>query len=185
MDQKNAEGIAERLRRSDPRALEWLVAAFNRPVYRFLICRGVESDLAEELTAETFFQLVRGFVRFRGDDGQVRGFVYATARNVRSSNKRRTRGVELSCDGFSDPIDGRLTPLQRILAVERSEQITDAVSQLSDVAREIVFLRFVEDLSIDEIASACSLPTGTVKSHLHRAKQELKRMLTETEISDE
>ena len=185
MDQTLVEGIADRLRQGDPGALEWLVSAFYRPVYRFLICRGVESGLAEELTGETFFQLVRGFARFRGDDGQVRAFVYATARTVRASRERRTRSVEQSHHTASEIIDRKSSPLQVLLAAERGEQLACAIAELSDIAREVVVLRFVEDLSIEEIATTCSLPIGTVKSHLHRAKQELKRILTKAEISDE
>lgn len=62
---------------------------------------------------------------------------------------------------------------------------SSAIAELSEIEREVVVLRFVEDLSIEEIATTCSLPIGTVKSHLHRAKQDLKRILTEAEISDE
>jgi RNA polymerase sigma-70 factor, ECF subfamily len=185
MNQTLVEGIADRLRQGDHSAFECLVSAFHRQVYRFLICRGVESGLAEELTGETFFQLVRGFAKFRGNDDQVRAFVYATARNVRASNERRSRNFARSHETASEVIDRIASPLQVLLSVERGEQLAAAIEHLSDIAREVVVLRFVEDLSIEEIAATCSLPIGTVKSHLYRAKQDLKRILTKAEVNDE
>ncbi|MGB7326760.1 MAG: RNA polymerase sigma factor [Rubripirellula sp.] len=181
MDFPLEAGVADRLRAGDPAAAEWLVAAFHRPVYRFLICRGLDTSLAEELTAETFFQLIQSFANFRGNDHQVRAFVYATTRNVHSRYRRKTNRVESSNDATDSAIALDDCPLQKILAKERGQQLADAVAQLSAAAKEVVLLRFVEDLSIHEIALACELPTGTVKSHLHRAKQELRRTLTRPE----
>lgn len=137
--------------------------------------------LAEELTAETFYQLVRSLKRFRGNDGQVRAFVYATARHVRSGHIRQDSRLKLSCESTETAIDDADSPLQSMLATERDEELAIAVAQLPDAVREIVVMRFVEDLSIQEISSACDIPTGTVKSHLHRAKKELKRKLSKAE----
>ncbi len=181
MEQDLTKGIAERLRRRDSEAIESLVSALHRPVYRYLIGCGSNSSQAEELAAETFFQVLRSIEGFRGDDNQVRAFVFSTARNVRARCYRQTSRLEFSNDIVPNLIDVADLPLQRLLAKERNERVADAVGQLSNVAREIICLRFVEDLSINEIASICNLPKGTVKSHLHRAKQELKRLVTELE----
>ncbi|MEM9659201.1 MAG: RNA polymerase sigma factor [Planctomycetota bacterium] len=174
-------GIADLLRRNDPRAVESLVAVFHRPIYRFLVCRGADPVLAEELTAETFYQLIRSFRRFRGGDGQVRAFVYATARHVRSRHLRRNSRIEHSQEATESAMDQSDSPLQTLLGTERAEEVAAAVAQLSDVMREVLILRFVEDFSIQEISSTCGLPAGTVKSRLHRAKHELKRKLSEAE----
>jgi len=181
MEQNLVKGIAERLRRRDSEAIESLVSVLHGPVYRYLIGCGSNVPQAEELTAETFFQVLRSIEGFRGDDNQVRAFVFSTVRNVRSRCHRQTSELEFANDVARNVIDAEELPLQRLLAKERDKQVADAVGQLSDVAREIVFLRFVEDTSINEIAAICDLPAGTVKSHLHRAKQELKRTIAELE----
>jgi len=151
MNQVVEKGIADRLRRSEPSAFESLVAAFHQPVYRFLIFRVGDTDQAEEMTAETFYQLVRSFPRFRGDDGNVRAFVYSTARYVHSSHFRNLHRASGHCDETDDVIDMEATPLQRVLADERAQQLAEAIADLSHVVREVLLLRYSEDLSIDEI----------------------------------
>jgi len=181
MEQNLVKGIAERLRRRDSEAIESLVSFLHGPVYRYLIGCGSNVPQAEELAAETFFQVLRSIEGFRGDDNQVRAFVFSTARNVRTRCYRQTSRMEFDSDLAQNVIDAEELSLQRLLAKERNERVADAFARLSEVAREIVFLRFVEDLSINEIASICDLPAGTVKSHLHRAKQELKQTIAELE----
>ncbi len=171
-------GIAKRLRHREPEAFELLVAVFLNPIYRFLLGRGANSEQAEEMTAETFFQLVRSFPEFKGGDHQVRAFVYATARNVSYGYSRRSRSAFALEDATQDVLDPQMTPLQRMLNDERGQQLTEAIASLPDVVREIVLLKHVEELSIDEISSVCDLPVGTVKSHLYRGRERLKKMLT-------
>lgn len=181
IEQPLAAGIADSLRRGDSKAIESVVNDLHAPIYRYLVYQGSSASQAEELTAETFFQVLKSISSFRGDDGQIRAYVFSIARNVRA-NWYRSRSPEArTIDSATTIADSQDSPMQQLLAQECASDLTKAIEQLSEVAREIIVLRFHEGLSISEIATACEMPIGTVKSHLHRAKQELKQKLSDSE----
>ena len=179
------DGTADGLRRGDPAALERLVHEFHQPLYRFFHCSESKNLIAEELTAETFAQLLSGCHRFRGDDSQVRPFVYATARHVRSAHWRRKTRHELPLETAELVDINQIAPVDRIIATEQQENLLIAIGQLPDVVRDIVLLRYVNELSLLEISQAASLPVGTVKSHLHRGKQRLKELMVRIGENDD
>lgn len=174
-------GIAERLRRGESDAIESVVDAFFKPIYRYLLCRGCSGSEAEELTAECFFQVLKSAPAFRGGDDQIRAFVYATARHVRANHYRAVSKSTASDEDWSSIETEVNSPVQSLLQKEQRVQVSRAISKLAEPIREVVILRYVNDLSIKEIAGICDIPAGTVKSHLHRAKIELKRLLTDSE----
>ena len=172
---------AQRLRLGDSQAIESVVGAFHAPIYRYLVYRGCTATEAEELTAETFFQVLKSASSFRGNDSQIRAFVFATARHVRANSYRNRSNDAVRIDSAMAIADSQDSPIEQLLTQERHSSVNRAIEQLGEVAKEIVVLRFIEDLSIKEIAKVCGIPTGTVKSHLHRAKQELKSKLFDSE----
>lgn len=181
MEHSLTPGISHRLRQGDPEAIESVVDAFHGPIYRYLVCRGSTVPQAEELTAETFFQFLKSISSFRGNDDQIRAFVFSTARHVRANSYRRSSKDACSLDTEIAMEDSRASPLSQLLTQERNTEVTRAIGCLSETAREVIILRFVESLSVSEIAKVCDMPTGTVKSHLHRAREQLKNQLSDSE----
>ena len=76
-----------------------------------------------------------------------------------------------------DPAPG---PQQQAERRETQEAVRNAILQLTPEYRQIVVLRFLEDLSYEEIGAALKLPSGTVKSRLNRAKAQLKDILSKS-----
>ena len=74
-------------------------------------------------------------------------------------------------------------PAEALLRREQVDHLLSALKQLPETVREIVSLRYIQELSMLEIAAAMNMPEGTVKSYLHRGKQQLKSMLTHEEKS--
>ncbi|TWT66697.1 RNA polymerase sigma factor [Allorhodopirellula solitaria] len=173
-------GTAERLRRGDSEAIESVVEAFFAPVYRYLLCRGCSQPEAEELTAETFFQVLKSVSGFRGGEDQIRAFVYATARHVRAGHYRACSRTAASDVTWSTMESDGESPQDSLLKDEQKLQISCAIAKLEEPTKEVVILRFINELSIKEIAAICEMPIGTIKSHLHRAKIELKQLLADS-----
>ena len=179
------ESFVEQLKNGVPAAYELLVQRFEAPLYRFFLCDHRDHHTAEEQTAETFAQLVRSLPQMRGDCGQLRAFVFATARHVqqRRWRRRRKRPLPLAeAMTASDP-----NPSPPTVAMDREElgQVLDAISQLEEPQRNVLLLRFIERLSIVEIAEALEMPEGTVKSQIHRSRLRLKQILIEKENEHE
>ncbi len=133
-----------------------------------------DREIAADTLQETFIYLLRKFPP--GGDGlvltaQLRSLLYPVARNLTlSALRRRHRDdhvTEIEPDQLPDP---------RTVDLEY-ENLGKAMAGLSASHREVLLLRFVDGMRIDEIAEALEIPPGTVKSRLHFAVGALRDRL--------
>lgn len=171
------ERFVEQLRRGDSAAFELLVERFEGPLYRFFFCEHRNHHVAEEQTTDTFAELVRSLPKMRGGPEQLRAYVFATARHVQQRRWRRRRKEELPLAEAGEVLDPGPMPSAAAEHREQIEQAFELIGGLEEVQRTVVRLRFVEELSINEIAEALAMPSGTVKSHIHRGREKLKQLL--------
>jgi len=160
------------LRRGEEKSFEELIEQFEAPVLRFLLSSHGNPVRAREQCVETFTRLVSAFPRMREAPTSIRGFVFGVARNVLREywrSEAETRG---------DPLEAALklpgdspSPLELLVQRAEVQRALSLLSALESPAREIAYLRFFEMMSIGEIASALRMPTGTVKSHIHRIRE--------------
>ena len=125
---------------------------------------------SEELLGDVFVRVARGLHRFRGDESDLRRWVFTIAyRSLVDEHRRRTR-------------DARLLRRSRPTDVPAPDEPFDpalvrALRELTPDQREVVTLRFVADLPLDEVARITGRPTGAVKSLQHRALRQLAQLL--------
>ena len=139
-------------------------------VYRFA-WRMSSPEAAEDITQDVFLALLRNPERFDPGRGSLRAFLLGIARNVALKRWRGEHRFEpLDGDGFvAEPMN-----------VERGEiggLVGRAVRSLPPLQREAVILAEYEELSLEEIAHAVEAEVGTVKSRLHRGRENLRKML--------
>ena len=149
-------------------------AAFDEhkdAVYRFA-WRMAGPDFAEDIAQDVFLTLLRQPGRFDPARGTMRAFLLGVARNLALKRWRD--------DHRWDPLDDEAfeAPPVDITSGETAQIVGAAVQALPPLQREALILAEYEELSLDEIARAVDAEVGTVKSRLHRARQNLKRMLT-------
>ena len=142
---------------------------------------------ADDIAQETFIAAFRSADNFERRSSEAT-WLYGIALRIHSSRYRsvlrRVRRVAVWASGRSmEPVNDASTSA---VLNERQSQIQLAVGQLPKHQREVVVLRFSEDMSIPQIAETLACPDGTVKSRLHAALQTLKDRLTPVaeEISD-
>ncbi|HEX4978826.1 MAG TPA: sigma-70 family RNA polymerase sigma factor [Acidimicrobiales bacterium] len=132
----------------------------------------------EDVLGEVFLQVARDLRRrrFRGDDAALRRWVFSIAHNrIVDAHRRRTRdrsepaaeavegtGGLRTAGGPPDPFD---------------QDLVEALGSLSDDQREVVVLRFVADLSIEQVATITGRTAGAVKALQHRGLDNLRRNL--------
>jgi RNA polymerase sigma-70 factor (ECF subfamily) len=175
------ESFLEQLKDGVAAAYVLLVERFEGPLYRFFLCDHRDHHTAQEQTAETFVQLVRSLPQMRGGCGQLPAFVFATARHVQRRQWRRRKAQPAPIAEALDVCDSRALPDTVASDREQLERVLNAISQLEDPLPNILLLRFVEGLSIEEVAEALEIPLGTVKSHIHRSRIRLKQIFAEKE----
>jgi RNA polymerase sigma-70 factor (ECF subfamily) len=162
----------------------------HRPaVFRFLLATLRERELAENLTQECFLRAYQARQGFRGA-ASVRTWLIRIALNLVNDHRKSARlrfwrrvsetslDVEFTGDWLADR---RSSPEAETSAREQVRTVWRAAAGLSARQRTVFLLRFVEEMEIREIAAAMSLREGTVKAHLFRAVDAVRRKLRESE----
>jgi RNA polymerase sigma-70 factor (ECF subfamily) len=164
----------------DPTAFDGLYLLFADRVFRYLLARIGDPDLAEDITSQVFLRLMEKVTIFRiGPQDNVAIFsawLYRLAHNkmvdvLRSHKRTQEFPLEYAAHVISghtmDVVEDRLD-FQRVL---------DTLHVLNDQQREVIVLRFVEELSIAETAQIMQKSEGAVKALQHRALETLRRHL--------
>jgi RNA polymerase sigma-70 factor, ECF subfamily len=169
-----AEWLALRCRQGDAAAFGELVAEFERPLAYFASkLLGGDDDLALDVLQEVWLRAFRTIRRLDRPE-RVRAWLYRMTRGVAIDRVRKERAVERL---EREHADARPEGEEPSFAAEDAEAVHRAIDGLPLAYREVIVLHFIEGLSHDAIAEIVDCPAGTVKSRLHRAKQELRRLL--------
>ena len=139
-------------------------------VYRFA-WRMAGPDFAEDIAQDVFLTLLRHPERFDPARGTLRAFLLGIARNLALKRWRDAHRW--------DPLDDEafVAPAIEVTSGDTAAVVGAAIRSLPPLQREALILAEYEELSLDEIARAVDAEVGTVKSRLHRARQNLKRLL--------
>jgi len=170
-------------------AFRELVRRYERPLFS-LICRMVrDRALAEDLAQETFIKVLNGIKSYR-PEFKFSSWIFKIANNVAIDHLRRKSLDTLSLDGSpsaASPEEMGATalqvgskgesPLQEVEARELGTAIEQAIGRLRPEYRACILLRHVEGYAYEEIAATLDLPLGTVKTYIHRARNELRDYL--------
>ena len=140
--------------------------------------RGRGASEPDDLTSEVFLAVFERLPRFHGDDDDLRSFVFTVAhhRLVDDIRRRARRGEATSYDADGD---GRVSTSAEEAALDRlgDERVRDLLSALSSDQRDVLLLRVVADLSLEQTADALGKRVGAVKALQHRALASLRRLL--------
>jgi RNA polymerase sigma-70 factor (ECF subfamily) len=140
-------------------------------VYRFAWRMINSPAAAEDVTQDVFLALLRHSGRFDSRRGSLRVFLFGVARNLVLKRWREERRWDrLEDDAFAIP------PPQP--GADMSDMIAAAMRALPPLQREVLVLAEYEEMSLEEIAATVAAEVGTVKSRLHRARENLRGALT-------
>lgn len=140
----------------------------------FLRMTGYDRPLAEDLTQELFTRIWEHRADYR-DEQSFTTWMYTIAYNL-CKNVYRHRTVAETYLQDAQSTTAEEAPVSDEL--ERTEQralLAQAIQRLPQKQREVFMLRYEEGLSIEDVASVCAIPTGTVKSRLFNALRTLKK----------
>ncbi|MBZ5532961.1 MAG: sigma-70 family RNA polymerase sigma factor [Acidobacteriia bacterium] len=176
------ESEAVRLRGGDVDAIATLMQRYQHRLYRYMLRMVRQPSTAEDLFQQTWLRVMERSPSY-DPRRSFEGWLFAIAHNLAIDHLRRRQPESLDEELPSGDTRADLTPgpaadaLQQMLAEERSARVAEAVAELPAVARELLTLRFEEEMKLDEIAEILALPLGTVKTRLHRALRSLQKSL--------
>jgi RNA polymerase sigma-70 factor, ECF subfamily len=154
-------------------------ASFYEAIYarvrRFFMLRGLDSMTAEDLAQNVALKVYQRAGEVK-DRALFYGWLFAVARNELHDLRRRHRLLAEMVE--FEPLSGELSELLSA----PPEVLNDALLQewlahLEPAERDLIVLRFVEELSYEELAVALGVPLGTVKSRLFHAKRRLSEII--------
>lgn len=169
--------LISRARNGDREAFGALVEQYRDNVYRlaYRMC-GNEYD-ADEAAQEAFVAAWRALPNFRGD-AKFSTWLYRLTTNAAIDVMRREKRHQTVGDGeMMEVADDADSPQETVERTEQQEAVQRALATLSEEYREVLLLRYMEELDYAEIAEVLKLPSGTVKSRINRAKAALKTAL--------
>jgi len=184
----DADVVALAQRGREP-AYRELIRRYERPVFSLVYRMVRDRELAEDLTQDTFIKVLGHIEKYRSEF-KFSSWLFKIANNVAIDHLRRRQLDTVSMDGSPHATSSDLTeatsfelpnhdetPLQELEARELGSEIERAIGKLRPEYRSCILLRHVEDKSYEEIAATLDLPLGTVKTYIHRARHELRKLL--------
>jgi RNA polymerase sigma-70 factor (ECF subfamily) len=166
-----------------------LVRRYERPIFSLLYRMVRDRELAEDLAQETFVKALNAIDSYR-PEYKFSSWIFKIANNAAIDHLRRRELDTLSLEGSphaETPEAVEATALQIgdrqenaldiVEAKELGGQIELAIGHLRPEYRSCILLRHVEGYSYEEIAQMLDLPLGTVKTYIHRARNELRLAL--------
>jgi RNA polymerase sigma-70 factor, ECF subfamily len=171
-----ASELAARARAGDAAALTEIWQAHAPAVAGYFRAHGI--DEADDLTSEVFLGVFAKIKTFRGDDDDLRAFVFSVAHHrwVDEMRRRARRGPTDPYDVETDP---RSVPSAETDALDRidSNRARELVAALPPDQREVMMLRFFGDLTLEQTATAVGKRLEAVKALQHRALTRLRKIL--------
>lgn len=170
----------------DEQAFAALVNKYRNRIFNFAYRYCNDRQEAEDLTQEVFIKAYRNLAGFRGES-KFSTWLFQITKNqainrVRMLSRRMRFHMRSNVNSEGEDLIDRVAsenPGQHELVQGREEQkvVQRAIQRLAPSFRVALILRDIEDLSYEEIGSILELPEGTVKSRIHRARSELKKLL--------
>jgi len=177
-----AQDAVVRLRRGDPDALAAMISRYQHRLYRYLLRLVREPGAADDLFQQTWLRVMEKIGRYDARRN-FESWLFSVAHNLAVDAWRMKHGESLDDPGDAEnhgrPLGdwlktGDPDALERLLDFERGARLAACIEELPVIHREVLALRFEEDMKLEEIAAVIDIPLSTVKSRLRRALEGLR-----------
>ena len=163
--------LVSRCQAGDERAFEEIVSTYGPRLQYYLLKQLGSPEAADDVLQDVWLDVYRGVVRLRRP-GAFRAWIYRIARD-RAFRVLLTARAPLQLADEADLATAEVE--DNSFSAEDVARVHAALDRLSPLHRDVLLLRFIEDLPYDEIAQVTGCPPGTVKSRIHHAKRLLRR----------
>ena len=178
MEAVNERELVERCRRGDDAAFQELVDRYKNLVFGLIARMIPDRSRAEDVAQDVFLRVHRGLPYFRGE-ARLSTWIYRIAANV-CAQAAGPSTVPLDDDRVSSRAIASSAD-RRFSDLELRDRLEKAIARLPAHYRLLIAAHYLDGMKYEDLAEALKLPLGTVKTQLHRAKQQLRRWL-ETDL---
>ncbi len=170
--------LLNRAKAFDAVALSTIYDRYESRIYSYIYHRVGDAQVAEDLTAQVFLRMLEAIQNENAWRSSFSGWLYRIAHNlVIDYYRRQARSTHVSLDDAPTILAENDDPLQATERQLQQERLRRAINRLTDEQAQVVSLRFLEGLSIAEVARAIGKTEGAVKALQYRAIVSLRRLL--------
>lgn len=156
-----------------PREWDRAVEEIGPRLYRYFRFKGA-GDQASDLTQETFIRVIQKIDSFDSSKGTLLSFSIGVATYILLEHHRKTPKLDAELSERSD--ENAFT--EQLETLSEAERLKILVKRLPAIQQDALYFFYDEDLTTREISKILNQPEGTIKSHLSRAKDALREMMS-------
>ena len=180
--QHDTARLVDGLHSGDPEILDSLIEIYQHRLFRYLLSITGSRPMAQDLFQETWLRVLERGRQYRSQ-WKFEVWLFSIARHLVIDEARRKKGTSLqelmdpeAGSGFQPVADGP-SPFEETSAGEEGERVMRFLSRIPAAYREVLALRFQDELALEEIATIVHAPLSTVKSRLYRGLEALRRLM--------
>lgn len=170
--------------KKNPEVFGLLYDKYYQPIFGYILKRTADMELTQDLTSQTFFKALKGLGRFRWQNVPFSAWLYRIATNeINSFYRQQKKFIKINLDKIPE-IPSKDNPEEELKMAEKELKskeefikIHQSISQLQPIYQTVITLRFFEKKKISEISQILGKKEGTIKSQIHRALAELKKLM--------
>lgn len=169
--------------KNDPDVFEQVYSFYYEMIFRYLAKRTMSSELAYDLTADTFIKAFESFHRFQYREVSIKSWLYRIAINNLKNSYRKAphSAMEEVSEGHPDLVTYVKDELEAmdeaLFGDEKMGKLSDAIATLNPDYQNIISLYYFSEMSQEEIGQTINRSTSAVKSMMHRAMTNLRQIL--------
>lgn len=183
MDLKEEKELIKKAQK-DPEVFGLLYDKYYKAIFGYILKRTADIDLTQDLTSQTFFKALKGLWKFRWQNVPFSAWLYRIASNeINTFYRKQKKFIKVNFDKISD-IQSPHASDEEVRAAEEElknkeefVKIHKSISKLNNIYQTVISLRFFEKKEISEISWILGKPEGTIKSQIHRAIEELRKLM--------
>ena len=184
------ENLVKRAKK-DPEAFGLIYDKYYQPIFGYILRRTANVALAEDLTAQTFLKALKSLWRFRWQNVPISAWLYRIATNEVNSYYRKKKSFKNVSLEKAKNLKSNVNLLEEVQKAEEELQkekefllLHQKIAKLKPKYQTVITLRFFEKKKISEIAQILGKPEGTIKAQIHRALEQLRKLLEEDETKN-
>jgi RNA polymerase sigma-70 factor (ECF subfamily) len=179
----DTKSLAQGLKRRDPELLDLLIEQYQYRLFRYLVYLTSSRERAEDFFQETWIRVLERGHQYDGKS-KFEAWLFAIARHLVIDWQRQKKMQSL--DELTDPsqdqplqiaAQNEPSPLRQVLSHEEEASVQDSLGRVPAIYREVLLLRFQEELGLEEIAAVLAAPLSTVKSRLYRGLEAVRGVM--------
>jgi RNA polymerase sigma-70 factor, ECF subfamily len=176
--------IAETLSRcknGDQEAWNMLINAYSKAVYNITLNFFADRDIAADVTQDIFLKMYNNLEKFK-EEKNFTAWLFTISRNYCIDYWRKNKKYLLNNQELDEKVSlPSPTPEDTVVRESEIRELRKKIARLEPDLRVMLILRDIQDLSYQEIAGKFSIPEGTVKSRINRARLKLAQSFVRVE----